>query len=137
MSATEVALGKLRQARERLPGEERSPDLDHLLSCFELQDTAWTELQAAAGGPTLAPRMLWDTNGASRNPQLFRGLVHLLAGFVPARDIPLAAHISEESMTLLLDFALLVGAAHWPAAAACTPCAMTCLQARAWLRRSD
>ncbi|KAI7838565.1 hypothetical protein COHA_007638 [Chlorella ohadii] len=74
MSATEVALGKLRQARERLAAEERSPDLDHLMSCFQLQETAWTELQAAARGPALAPGMLWDTTGASRNPQLFRGL---------------------------------------------------------------
>jgi len=117
MSATEVALGKLRQARERLPAEERSPYRGHLLSCFGLQETAWTELQAAASGPMPAPGMLWDTEGASRNPQLFRGLVHLLAGTVPAADIPLAARIGEECTKALLDYGLKVrgwvGLAGW------------------------
>lgn len=109
MSTSEIASKKLREVRERLPPEEHSPDLDDLLACFELQATARAELQQAARGEAAPPGRQWGANGAARNPALFRGLLHLLAAYVPCSAVPMAGGLNEEMLNLLMGSALQAG----------------------------
>lgn len=113
MSAAEQAIDKLRQVRERLPPEERSPDLDDLLATFEAYSAARAELLAARGA-TPPPGQQWGANAVERHPQLFRGLLHLLSAVVGAADVPLATAVTPELQSLLVGSALHVSLSETP-----------------------
>lgn len=103
MSAVELAIEKLRRARERLPPEDLTPDLDDLLGALEMYEAAQAELQQAARGAAPPPGQYWGADGAAANPHLFRGLVHLLAALTRVMNVPLAAPITPELQDLLIS----------------------------------